>query len=183
MSSLFRKLSLPAHWHLRTDEHGREFYWNSHTFKTQFTRPEPLPSGWREQLDHETGEVYIYNIWTRETRPAPTERQTIMPPPPQPTPPPPSVEEYQESVRSRRATMSPISPGGRQTAAGLAQDETSVKIPELHTPRTAAKLGVPVTVDPFSLSTGASHKSKAAPAGSSRRPRSCHRHVCELSSP
>ena len=63
-----RSLSLPGNWQVRTDEEGNQFYWNSHTFKKQSTRPTALELGWREQMhiDHETGEVYVYNILTRQ---------------------------------------------------------------------------------------------------------------------
>ena len=147
-----RSFSLPAHWHVRTDEEGNEFYWNSHTFKKQSTRPTALGLGWREQIDHETGEVYVYNILTRQSQAAPPERQ-VQRPPPEIVPPPPTMEMYEESVRqSRRQT----------TSAGVASERDTVvskqtssmrepKLPSLHTHRAAAKAGVPVTVDPFSL--------------------------------
>ena len=161
-----RSFSLPAHWHVRTDEEGNEFYWNSHTFKKQSTRPTALGLGWREQIDHETGEVYVYNILTRQSQAAPPERQ-VQRPPPEIVPPPPTMEMYEESVRQRRQTMleesTKTSPG---IASELSVRTTSMREPSLtfHTHRAAAKAGVPVAVDPFSLRNRAGCKTLCGPA-------------------
>ena len=176
-----RSFSLPAHWHVRTDEEGNEFYWNSHTFKKQSTRPKALGLGWREQRDHETGEVYVYNILTRQSQAAPPERQ-VQRPPPEIVPPPPTMEMYEESVRqSRRQTTSPGVASERDT---VVSKQTSImrepKLPSLHTHRAAAKAGVPVTVDPFSLRNRTGCKRSCGPAWPTR---SCAQPACGSSAP
>ena len=160
-----RSFSLPAHWHVRTDEEGNEFYWNSHTFKKQSTRPTALGLGWREQIDHKTGEVYVYNILTRQSQAAPPERQ-VQRPPPEIVPPPPTMEMYEESVRqSRRQTTSPGVASERDTVASKQTSSMrDPKLPSLHTHRAAAKAGVPVTVDPFSLRNRTGCKRSCGPA-------------------
>ena len=174
-----RSFSLPAHWHVRTDEEGNEFYWNSHTFKKQSTRPTALGLGWREQIDHETGEVYVYNILTRQSQAAPPERQ-VQRPPPEIVPPPPTMEMYEESVRqSRRQTTSPGVASERDTV--VSKQTSSMrdpKLPSLHTHRAAAKAGVPVTVDPFSLRNRTGCKRSCGPAWPS-----CAQPACGSSAP
>ena len=158
-----RSFSLPAHWHVRTDEEGNEFYWNSHTFKKQSTRPTALGLGWREQIDHETGEVYVYNILTRQSQAAPPERQ-VQRPPPEIVPPPPTVEMYEESVRQRRQTM--LEESTKTSPADVSVRTSSMrdpKLPSLHTHLAAAKAGVPVTVDPFSLRNRTGCKTSCGP--------------------
>ena len=176
-----RSFSLPAHWHVRTDEEGNEFYWNSHTFKKQSTRPKALGLGWREQRDHETGEVYVYNILTRQSQAAPPERQ-VQRPPPEIVPPPPTMEMYEESVRqSRRQTTSPGVASERDTVASKQTSSMrDPKLPSLHTHRAAAKAGVPVTVDPFSLRNRTGCKRSCGPAWPTR---SCAQPACGSSAP
>ena len=159
-----RSLSLPGNWQVRTDEEGNQFYWNSHTFKKQSTRPKALGLGWREQRDHETGEVFIYNILTRQSQAAPPERQ-VHKPPPEIVPPPPTMEMYEESVKSRRQTTSPGAASERDTVVSVRTSSMrDPNLPTLHTPRAAAKAGVPVTVDPFSLRNRTGCKTLSGPA-------------------
>ena len=106
IANVFRSFRLPTHWHVRTDEEGKDFYWNSHTFKKQSKKPTALPMGWHEQINLETREVYIYNILTRQSRAAPPERQVQQPPPERLSPPPPTIEMYyEESVRQSRRQL------------------------------------------------------------------------------
>ena len=157
-----RSLSLPGNWQVRTDEEGNQFYWNSHTFKKQSTRPKALGLGWREQRDHQTGEVYIYNILTRQSQAAPPERQ-VQRPPPEIVPPPPTVEMYEESVRQRRQTM--LEESTKTSPADVSVRTSSMREPSqaFHTHRAAAKAGVPVTVDPFSLRNRTGCKTSCGP--------------------
>lgn len=152
---------LPENWHKRKDEFGREFYWNSVTFKQSFERPvRTLPSGWHERRDPVTGVIYHYNFWTRETHLPPAEAE--LPPPPPPEEPPPTVEEY---LSKRASSLLVTSDGGEEpTPTGhmkaldlnaLPREPTGLvegpAPPMLMTPRAAAKHGVPVALDPFSL--------------------------------
>ena len=172
-----RSLSLPGNWQVRTDEEGNQFYWNSHTFKKQSTRPKALGLGWREQRDHETGEVYIYNILTRQSQAAPPERQ-VQRPPPEIVPPPPTVEMYEESVRQRRQTM--LEESTKTSPADVSVRTSSMREPSqaFHTHRAAAKAGVPVAVDPFSLRNRAGCKTLCGPAWPS-----CAQPACGSSAP
>ena len=177
IANVFRSFRLPTHWHVRTDEEGKDFYWNSHTFKKQSTKPTALPMGWHEQRNLETGEVYIYNVLTRQSQAAPPERQLQQPPPEQLSPPPPTIKMYEESVRQ----------SGRQTVVASERDTVvSVRVssfgdpnmPSLHTHRAAARAGVPVTVDPFSLRNRTGHKTSCGPAWPS-----CAQPTCSSSAP
>ena len=172
-----RSLSLPGNWQVRTDEEGNQFYWNSHTFKKQSTRPKALGLGWREQRDHETGEVYVYNILTRQSQAAPPERQ-VQRPPPEIVPPPPTVEMYEESVRQRRQTM--LEESTKTSPADVSVRTSSMREPSqaFHTHRAAAKAGVPVAVDPFSLRNRAGCKTLCGPAWPS-----CAQPACGSSAP
>ena len=151
VTNVFRSMKLPAHWHVRTDEEGNDFYWNSHTFKKQSTKPMALPLGWREQRNLETGEVYIYNVFTSKSQLAPPGLQ-VQQPPPEP-PPPPTFDMYTESLRSRRQTFSGTAskPEIILSEMGRASTMDDKNMPPLHTHSAAARAGVPVTVDPFSL--------------------------------
>ena len=165
IANVFRSFRLPTHWHVRTDEEGKDFYWNSHTFKKQSKKPTALPMGWHEQINLETREVYIYNILTRQSRAAPPERQVQQPPPERLSPPPPTIEMYEESVRqSRRHTISGVATERETVVSERASSMGDPKVPSLHTHRAAARAGVPVTVDPFSLRNRTGRKTSCGPA-------------------
>lgn len=177
--NVFRSFRLPTHWHVRTDEEGKDFYWNSHTFKKQSKKPTALPMGWHEQINLETREVYIYNILTRQSRAAPPERQVQQPPPERLSPPPPTIEMYEESVRqSRRHTISGVATERETVVSERASSVGDPKLPSLHTHRAAARAGVPVTVDPFSLRNRTGRKTSCGPAWPS-----CAQPACSSSTP
>jgi len=58
---------LPLHWERRKDESGQTIYFNTLTQRKQVEKPKPLAPGWRMTKDKTTGQVYYWNVHTRET--------------------------------------------------------------------------------------------------------------------
>ena len=75
-----RMQPLPPHWVRRRNDEGVTFYVNELSGEATYEKPQPLPAGWRMTKDSATGQVYMWNVTTRETRPLPS-------PPPPPLPP------------------------------------------------------------------------------------------------
>jgi len=95
---------LPADWHRAYTSAGRIYYWNAVSNGVQYEAPVPLPYGWRLARDRESGCVYVWNYFTRESAPYEPFRKALGLATPRPLGSPPAPPTL-ESVSIREETL------------------------------------------------------------------------------
>ena len=64
--SFGRRESLPTNWRRARDDQNEVYYYHVLSKETTYTKPKPLPEGWREKLDAETGTLYYWHVRSRK---------------------------------------------------------------------------------------------------------------------
>ena len=66
--SFGRRESLPTNWRRARDDQNEVYYYHVLSKETTYTKPKPLPDGWREKLDAETGTLYYWHVRSARCR-------------------------------------------------------------------------------------------------------------------